>query len=208
MPIFSPKSLKIPDITNYFQKIVDNDENMLYDNFQIYSVFFKIFCPWLLAYLFIRVIVLIVRSNICQEYFILAYILSIYSSVFICFTILKVKIQFFSSFITPLLPAFCFLIFFHNPSLQNSVPFSLKKFCIPISGRIYSHFSKSLQKGGLFINLNPNRQVYDRAFKRIFSLSDTAITNLINGLFGRDFPPELDLCQYFRQKSRKVMLLF
>lgn len=190
MPIFSPKSLKIPDITNYFQKIVDNDENMLYDNFQIYSVFFKIFCPWLLAYLFIRVIVLIVRSNICQEYFILAYILSIYSSVFICFTILKVKIQFFSSFITPLLPAFCFLIFFHNPSLQNSVPFSLKKFCIPISGRIYSHFSKSLQKGGLFINLNPNRQVYDRAFKRVFSLSDTAITNLINGLFGRDFPTE------------------
>lgn len=88
MPIFSPKSLKIPDIINYFQKIVDNAENMLYDKFQILLLsIFKMFCPWLLAYLFIIVIVLIVRSNICQEYFILAYILSIYSSVFICFTI-------------------------------------------------------------------------------------------------------------------------
>ena len=33
-------------------------------------------------------------------------------------------------------------------------------------------------------------QIYDRIFKRIFSLSDTAIINLINGLFHEHFPPD------------------
>ncbi len=32
------------------------------------------------------------------------------------------------------------------------------------------------------------RQIYDRIFKRIFSLSDKAVISLINGLFGKDFP--------------------
>ena len=32
------------------------------------------------------------------------------------------------------------------------------------------------------------RQIYDRIFKRIFSLSDKAVISLINGLFEKDFP--------------------
>ena len=33
-------------------------------------------------------------------------------------------------------------------------------------------------------------QIYDRIFKRIFSLSNLAIINLINGLFGTNYPPD------------------
>ena len=45
-------------------------------------------------------------------------------------------------------------------------------------------------KGGSFIETETYtpKQIYDRIFKRIFSLSDTAIINLINGLFFRNFP--------------------
>lgn len=32
-------------------------------------------------------------------------------------------------------------------------------------------------------------QIFDRIFKRIFTFSDMAITNLINGLFGTNHPP-------------------
>ena len=31
-------------------------------------------------------------------------------------------------------------------------------------------------------------QIYDKAFKRILTLSDKAVINLINGLFGTDYP--------------------
>ena len=31
-------------------------------------------------------------------------------------------------------------------------------------------------------------QLYDKAFKRILTLSDKAVINLINGLFGTDYP--------------------
>ncbi len=34
------------------------------------------------------------------------------------------------------------------------------------------------------------KQIFDRTFKRLFSLSNKAILNLINGLFGTDYPPE------------------
>ncbi|MDD2957496.1 MAG: hypothetical protein PHE06_06520 [Lachnospiraceae bacterium] len=34
------------------------------------------------------------------------------------------------------------------------------------------------------------REIYDRIFKRIFSLSNLAIINLINGLFGTNYPPD------------------
>lgn len=34
------------------------------------------------------------------------------------------------------------------------------------------------------------RQIYDKIFKRIFSLSNTAVIHLINGLFDRHFPPD------------------
>ncbi len=34
------------------------------------------------------------------------------------------------------------------------------------------------------------RNIYDRIFKRIFSLSDLATVNLINGLFGTNYPPD------------------
>lgn len=33
-------------------------------------------------------------------------------------------------------------------------------------------------------------QIYDKIFKKILTLSDTAVVNLINGLFGTDFPPD------------------
>ena len=32
--------------------------------------------------------------------------------------------------------------------------------------------------------------IYDRIFKRIFNLSNTAIINLINGLFNKNYPPD------------------
>lgn len=39
-----------------------------------------------------------------------------------------------------------------------------------------------------FIIEKSTKQIYDRIFKRIFSLSNVAIINLINGLFHMDFP--------------------
>ena len=36
-------------------------------------------------------------------------------------------------------------------------------------------------------------QIYDRIFKRIFALSNRAIINLINGLFGTGYPPDSEV---------------
>ncbi|MDO4465093.1 MAG: hypothetical protein Q4C57_11160, partial [Bacillota bacterium] len=33
-------------------------------------------------------------------------------------------------------------------------------------------------------------QIYDKIFKKILTLSATAVVNLINGLFGTNYPPE------------------
>ena len=33
-------------------------------------------------------------------------------------------------------------------------------------------------------------QIYDRIFKRIFTLSNLAIVNMINGLFYTNYPPD------------------
>ncbi len=43
-------------------------------------------------------------------------------------------------------------------------------------------------KKEVFLIEEKTKQVYDRVFKRIFSLSNVAIINLINGLFDKDFP--------------------
>ena len=32
-------------------------------------------------------------------------------------------------------------------------------------------------------------QIYDKIFKKILTLSATAVVNLINGLFGTNYPP-------------------
>ncbi|MCD7957717.1 MAG: hypothetical protein LUG93_18605 [Lachnospiraceae bacterium] len=45
-------------------------------------------------------------------------------------------------------------------------------------------------------------QIFDRVFKRIFTFSDKAITNLINGLFGTDYPPDSQIEYSNRENTR------
>lgn len=46
-------------------------------------------------------------------------------------------------------------------------------------------------------------QIYDRIFKRIFSLSNLAIINLINGLFGINHPPNSEVTYKNREFVKK-----
>ncbi|MCD8348614.1 MAG: bZIP transcription factor [Lachnospiraceae bacterium] len=48
-------------------------------------------------------------------------------------------------------------------------------------------------------------QIFDRIFKRIFTFSDMAITNLINGLFGTNHPPDSQV-EYSNRESTKADL--
>ncbi|MCD7745648.1 MAG: hypothetical protein LUI13_10265 [Lachnospiraceae bacterium] len=48
-------------------------------------------------------------------------------------------------------------------------------------------------------------QIFDRVFKRIFTFSDKAITNLINGLFGTDYPPDSQI-EYSNRENTKTDL--
>lgn len=64
-----------------------------------------------------------------------------------------------------------------------------------------------MKKGGFFIETETYtpKQIYDRIFKRIFSLSDTAIINLINGLFYRNFPADSKI-SYLNREFVKLNL--
>ncbi len=75
-------------------------------------------------------------------------------------------------------------------AFTEHLPFIPFRFLHPYLKKLTPTFFQTPAKGGFSICMKPNRQIYDRAFKRIFSLSDIAITNLINGLFCRDFPPD------------------
>ncbi|MCD8396889.1 MAG: hypothetical protein LUD12_06880 [Lachnospiraceae bacterium] len=48
-------------------------------------------------------------------------------------------------------------------------------------------------------------QIFDRVFKRIFTFSDKAITNLINGLFDTDYPPDSQI-EYSNRENTKADL--
>ena len=45
------------------------------------------------------------------------------------------------------------------------------------------------------------RQIFDRAFKRLFSLSNAAVISLINGLFGTDHPPDSSVVYTNREST-------
>ncbi|MCD8103511.1 MAG: hypothetical protein LUF35_00570 [Lachnospiraceae bacterium] len=45
-------------------------------------------------------------------------------------------------------------------------------------------------------------QIFDKVFKRIFTFSDKAITNLINGLFGTNYPPDSQIEYSNRENTR------
>ena len=45
------------------------------------------------------------------------------------------------------------------------------------------------------------RQIFDRAFKRLFSLSNAAVINLINGLFGTNHPPDSSVVYTNREST-------
>lgn len=49
------------------------------------------------------------------------------------------------------------------------------------------------------------RDIFDRTFKRIFSLSNNAILNLINGLFGTDYPPDSSIVYTNRESTNAAL---
>lgn len=49
------------------------------------------------------------------------------------------------------------------------------------------------------------KDIFDRSFKRLFSLSNSAILSLINGLFGTDYPPDSTIV-YTNRESTDVAL--
>ena len=49
------------------------------------------------------------------------------------------------------------------------------------------------------------KDIFDRTFKRIFSLSNSAILSLINGLFGTDFPPDSSIVYTNRESTNEAL---
>ncbi len=45
------------------------------------------------------------------------------------------------------------------------------------------------------------KDIFDRSFKRLFSLSNSAILSLINGLFGTDYPPDSTIVYTNREST-------
>ena len=58
---------------------------------------------------------------------------------------------------------------------------------------------------GVKFYLEEIKQIFDRIFKRLFSLSNRATLNLINGLFGTDYPPDRTVV-YTNRESTDVNL--
>ncbi|MDE5587902.1 MAG: hypothetical protein K2J60_02010, partial [Acetatifactor sp.] len=46
-------------------------------------------------------------------------------------------------------------------------------------------------------------QIYDKLFKKILTLSSVAVTNLINGLFGTDYPPDSKITYNWTESENK-----
>lgn len=46
-------------------------------------------------------------------------------------------------------------------------------------------------------------QIYDKLFKKILTLSSVAVTNLINGLFGTDYPPDSKITYNWTESESK-----
>ena len=49
-------------------------------------------------------------------------------------------------------------------------------------------------------------QIYDKAFKRILTLSDKAVINLINGLFGTDYPTNSKITYNWTEHEDKELI--
>ena len=47
-------------------------------------------------------------------------------------------------------------------------------------------------------------QIYDKVFKRILTLSNVAVINFINGIFGKNFPKDSKLTYNWTEKYQRV----
>ena len=49
-------------------------------------------------------------------------------------------------------------------------------------------------------------QIYDKAFKRILTLSDKAVINLINGLFDTDYPTNSRITYNWTERFKENLI--